>query len=173
MPPEDEPSTPPEDALIETPELGDAEVIADLWVDLAADQRRYGSHLEDAPNRDRILETVRQHVSTGTAFVARRSGTIVGFVTFGTETGYYRQDVDRGMIHNIYVRNPHRGDGIGLALLQAAESVLESRGVDVIALQAMAANVEAVSFYERHGYAAHRIELEKPINGDPVNSDDA
>ena len=163
---------PPEAVTISAADTGDADRLADLWVDLAADQRRYGSRLEAEANRETIHETMLRHAVTDTVLVARLEGATVGFVTFGMESGRYDQDVTRGSIHNVYVEPSDRGVGIGGALLAAAERELEAVGVEAVALEAMARNDAARSFYARHGYAPHRIELEKPINDDLVTSDD-
>ena len=170
-PDSDRDPTPPGDVTISSAGTDDADRLADLWVDLAADQRRYGSHLEGGANREAIHETMLRHAVTDTVRLARRDGVVVGFVTFGVESGRYDQDVARGTIHNVYVDPSDRGEGIGGALLAAAERELDSLGVGVVALEAMARNDAARSFYARHGYAPHRIELEKPINDDPLPDD--
>ena len=161
----------PDDVTIEDAETADIDTLADLWVDLASDQRRHGSHLRSKGNRSRIRETIVQHVITETVLVARWNESIVGFVTFGRETGHFRQDVIRGLIHNLYVRQSDRRCGIGSSLLAAAEESL-ARDVDVIALESMAKNDAALDFYRHFGYTSHRIELEKPINSDPVTTND-
>lgn len=89
---------------------------------------------------------------------------VLGFVMFGLETGGYEQDVTRGVVHNLYVRPPHRDRGVGSALLDAAESALAERGADVVSLEAMLANQAAVRFYRRNGYRCHRVELEKDLD---------
>jgi ribosomal protein S18 acetylase RimI-like enzyme len=162
----------PENVVIKRGNSHDSDVLAELWIELATDQRQHGSHLWGEDNRSQIHETMLQHVVSGTVYVARcaegsDAERIVGFVTFGTESGKYDQDSFRGIIHNIYVEPEARGDRVGSALLDAAERELESRGVDIVALQAMADNHAAISFYKQHGYTDHRIELEKPINDDP------
>ena len=162
---------------IEPPEADDADLMADRWVDLAADQRMYGSHLRPADNRDRIHETLLQHVVTDTALVARAvdaddPAPVVGFVTFGRETGAYAQDVDRGIVHNIYVAPEHRRAGVGSALVSAAERTLAARGVEAVALEAMAPNAAARAFYRAQGYEPHRVELEKPLESDTLTTDD-
>jgi ribosomal protein S18 acetylase RimI-like enzyme len=190
----------PPGVTIGEPTTEDAETLADLWVELAADQREYGSHLRTDGNRAPIHETMLQHVVAGTVRVARRSerrdgestengseeqsgseeqpeadtetGSIVGFVTFGVEGGKYEQDCSRGFIHNVYVRENHRGGGIGGELVATAERALESSGIEVVALQAMAGNEAALSFYRDRGYTSHRVELEKPIKPTPLNSDE-
>ncbi len=164
------PENVPENVSIEPAGTDDAGSLTEMWVDLATDQRRYGSHLVPAENRSMIRRTMVQHIVTGTALVARRDGSIVGFVTFDVEAGQYRQDVSRGVIQNIYVQESDRNEGIGDGLLDAAETALDSRGADIVSLEAMAENRSARRFYERHGYEPHRIELEKPINSDTQHS---
>ena len=156
----------PPNVAIEAADRDDITTLVDLWIDLAADQRYYGSHLVPTENRSVIHEAMSQHVVTDSVLVARRNGDVVGFVTFDVESGRYRQDVSRGVVHNIYVRDDDRNEGIGYALLAAAEAELETLGVDIVSLQAMASNDRARRFYREHGYTPHRIELEKPINGD-------
>ena len=163
---------PPADVTIERADSEETDALAELWVELADEQRRYGSHLCPEANRSAIHETILQHVMTDTALLARRDGDIVGFVTFDIEPERYRQDVTRGIIQNVYVHEGHRSEGIGRGLLSAAETALEKRDVDVVALQAMAENDRAIRFYRRHGYEPHRIELEKPINSDTLKSND-
>ena len=161
----------PGNAVIERAHSDDSDVLTELWIELASDQRQHGSHLRAERNGPQIHETMLQHIVSGTAFVARYGEepgdeAVVGFVTFGTESGRYDQDCVRGIVHNIYVEERLRGRGIGSELLTAAESELESRGVDAIGLEAMADNDAAISFYRQRGYIDHRIQLEKPINND-------
>lgn len=151
---------------IEVPDISELETVADLWVDLARDQRGYGSHLESVANRDRIRESLARNHPAGGVLVAREDGRIVGFVTFSPETRLYERDAERGTVHNIYVRPERRGRGIGSELLAAAEARLAALGVEIVTLEALAENEGAHRFYERHGYEAHRIEFEKPIGFD-------
>lgn len=162
----------PEDVVIARADTDDAERMADCWVDLAEDQQSYGSHLDPAGNRSRMYEIMLQHAVDDTALVARREGSLVGFVTYGRESKHFQQDVNRGFIHNIYVRKGHRSEGIGSELLAAAEAELAILGVDAVALQAMATNDRARRFYTRHGFRPHRIELEKPTESDNLTTDD-
>jgi len=165
-------SSAPADVTVELADSDDADALADLWVDLAANQRQHGSHLLASDNRTRVHETMLKHVVTHTAVVARRDGDVVGFVTFGQESESFAQDVTRGIVHNIYVAAGHRGEGVGSALLAAAEETLAGRGVDTLGLQAMAANDAARAFYRRHGYELHRVEFEKPAESDTLTTDD-
>lgn len=141
------------------------EPLVEMWLDLAAGQRSHGSHILPEPNRESVRETLARHAVTGGVRVARCDGDAVGFVSFALERGAYESDETRGIVHNIYVDADHRGEGIGRDLLAAAEADLADAGASVVALEAMAANERARRFYRRCGYAPHRVELEKRVDG--------
>ena len=151
---------------IEPPDTEDADVVADLWVELARAQRTFGSHLYGKSNRATIRESVVRHVISGGLLVARENETIVGFVMFGPESERYEQDVSRGIVRNIVVRPEHRNEGIGAKLLSEAESNLRDAGFDVGSLSALADNEAARRFYARQGYEPHRVDFEKSLESD-------
>lgn len=151
---------------ITTASTTDADTVAELWVDLAEDQRRYGSHLLGASNRAAVREVIVQRIVTDDLLVATREGRVVGFVMFTIESGRYEQDVRTGLVENLYVRPAARREGIGSALLHEAESRLRAAGATTITIEAMADNERAREFYATHGYGPHRIELEKSIESD-------
>jgi len=179
---------------IEAGTMDDVDAVADLWVALADGQRSHGTHLMAAGNRPDAADAAAHAVVTDGLVVARvegpestapeasesdavagtsgtNDGRIVGFVTFGVESGRYDLDVTRGVVYNLFVRERHRDAGVGSRLLSAAESSLADAGVDVVSLEAMAANEDARRFYERHGYRPHRVELEKPVRGGGSDTD--
>ncbi len=150
-------------AEITDPEPAESDAVVDLWVDLAASQRQHGSHLTAEGNRAQIHDSIVRAIGANRLLVARADG-IVGFVMSTTERTRYEQDVSRGIVENIYVDPGYRGQGIGSALLDAAETRLRARGVDRIVLEAMAANERARRFYRERGYDPHRVELEKSLD---------
>ncbi|MFB6126526.1 MAG: GNAT family N-acetyltransferase [Halolamina sp.] len=184
---------PPPDVTVESPSMDAVDAVTGLWVDLAADQRRHGSHILPDANRATVRESVGHRIATDGLVVARargegsqrersqREGTtgeggesadgtatasdtgdrLVGFATFGPETAPLATGADRGVVEDVYVVPDRRGEGIGAALVGAAERSLFADGVDAVRLEAMAANEEARRFYERLGYRPHRVELEK------------
>lgn len=154
------------ETAIERTTLEDASTIADLWVDLATDQRAHGSHLAAAANRERILDSISHHIADDTLLVARAEEGIVGFVMFSIERRLYVVSATRGTVHNLYVVPERRGEGIGSALLEAAETELAADGADRICLEALVGNEEARRFYENNGYGPHRIEFEKRVETD-------
>ncbi len=94
----------------------------------------------------------------------RVPGDFLGVVSFGLSADGFERSVQRGEVHNIYVRPGARSRGVGTALLRAAESELADAGADRVALEALAANDRARSFYRRAGYDEHRVELEKSLD---------
>lgn len=154
------------DVDITTPSTELTDRLTEMWVELARDQRAYGSHLLGPENQSVIRETVVQRIVADNLLVARREGSVVGFVMFSVERGRYEQDVTPGLVENIYVVPAARRNGIGSALLTAAEERLADAGATVVQLEAMAENDAARQFYAAHGYAPHRLELEKSTEND-------
>ncbi|WP_262177894.1 GNAT family N-acetyltransferase [Haloarcula laminariae] len=151
---------------ITTPSTELTDRLTEMWVELARDQRDYGSHLLGPENRAVIRETVVQRIVSDNLLVARQDDAVVGFVMFSVDRGRYDQDVTAGLVENIYVVPAARRDGVGSALLRAAEERLVDGGATVIQLEAMAENDAARQFYAAHGYAPHRLELEKSTEND-------
>jgi ribosomal protein S18 acetylase RimI-like enzyme len=169
------------DARVEPATADDVDAVTDLWVALAADQRRHGATLRAEANRAAVREWVAQSVVTGDLLVARDPADdgdgpdradsddgavgdgIVGFVGFSLERGSYERDATRGTVSNLFVVPERRGAGVGSALLDAAERALDERGADRVALEALADNDRARSFYADRGYERHRVELTKRL----------
>ncbi|MFC7128130.1 GNAT family N-acetyltransferase [Haloferax chudinovii] len=169
--------------------FSDLDRLADLWVELAADQRAFGSHLRADANRTPIREALARHVAADGVLVAREGDTaggteggsnteaagtddVVGFVMFDIEAGAYEQDATRGLVRNLFVRPAYRDAGVGTRLLEAAENALGEAGADTVALDVLAANDAARRFYRRHGYRPHRVELEKSMRSDTHSKED-
>lgn len=151
---------------------GGADVLADLWVALAESQREHGSHILPDPNRPRIRQAISHHLVQDRVLVAREGDAILGFVMFTIENPTFEQDVSKGLIENIYVVPERRSEGIGAALLAAAEEALADVGVDVVALEVMGDNESARRFYGAAGYTERRVSLEKSLGTDTPSRGD-
>jgi ribosomal protein S18 acetylase RimI-like enzyme len=149
---------------IEPATLDDLDAIVEGWVTLAEEQRGHGSHLRAEPNSGAIRESLAQSVVEDDVLVARDDGTVIGFVTFEIERGRLEETVVRGVVPYLFVVPDRRNEGVGAELLEAAESRLLERGADVIALDVMAENEAARRFYRRHGYAPHRVRIERSVS---------
>ena len=71
-------------------------------------------------------------------------GNIIGGILGGTYWGWMYVDI-------LWVREDHRGRGIGSKLLCAAETEAKSRGCHHVHLDTM--SWQAPKFYEKHGYS--------------------
>ncbi|MFW6458707.1 MAG: GNAT family N-acetyltransferase [Halodesulfurarchaeum sp.] len=153
------------DVSVELAAKSDLEAVLDCWVHLLEGQRSCGAHIESEANRPVAGDLLNQYALGGRLAVARDDGgSIVGFVMFYREEGVFEQSVTRGIIENLFVVEARRGEGIGAALLAFAERRLADRGVDVVALSAMAENEPARSFYRAQGYTPHRVEFERRLD---------
>ncbi|WP_435075309.1 GNAT family N-acetyltransferase [Halorubrum sp. HHNYT27] len=149
---------------VEAAVVDDIDDVTDLWVALAAGQRRHGSTLLAAQNRATVREWVARSVVTGELLVAREAdGDPVGFVGFALDREGYERDCVRGTVSNLFVIPDRRGEGIGADLLDAAEGELAAAGAERVALEALADNERARAFYAERGYDLHRVELTKSL----------
>ena len=57
-----------------------------------------------------------------------------------------------GVITHIYVRESHRGSGIGGNMLDKLEIWFREKGVSSIELQVVSGNKEAMRFWEQHSF---------------------
>ncbi len=153
---------------VEPATMADLDRVADLWVELSAEQREHGSHLAAEANRAVMREALAAHVVDGTCLVAREGGAdagagdgVVGFVSFALERDGLDRDVTRGVVHNLYVVPAARGRGVGGELLAAAEAALAAAGAERVVLEAVAGNEVARRFYEERGYERHRLTYER------------
>lgn len=151
---------------ITTPSTELTDRLTDMWVELARGQQQHGSHLLGPENRTVIRETVIQRIVAENLLVARLEDALVGFIMFTVEHGRYEQDVTPGLVENLYVVPTARREGVGSALLTAAEERLVEEGATVVQLESMARNDAARQFYAAHGYTPHRLELEKSTEND-------
>lgn len=154
---------------IEPATSDDLETITDLWVQLAADQHRHGSHVLADENRETMQATLGAHLVDDGLLVARLEGGIVGFASFSVERGALELDRTRGLLSNLYVVPACRGSGVGTALLERVEAELADRSVTVLMLEAMADNDEARRFYRQAGYDPFRVGFERDLERSEKN----
>ena len=157
---------------VEPATLSDVDRVVELWIALATEQEQFGSHLYGEANREPIRMTMASHVVDDGVYVARNGDDVVGFVSFEVASGGFVRSVTRGIIQNVYVESGARNAGVGSALLDAAEAELRDRGVDTIAIEAMADNEAARRLYRRRGYRPHRVEYERSAKSDTHSRED-
>ncbi|AOW79905.1 sporulation regulator-like protein [Halodesulfurarchaeum formicicum] len=151
-----------------TPAESDAlDAVLECWIDLVEGQRAYGSHIEGETNREAARDLLGQYIAGEMLAVARpadeSADEIIGFVMFYRDRGLFEESVPRGVIENVYVVPSARGNGVGSALMDYAETELADRGVEVVGLSAMAENRTAREWYRSRGYEEHRVVMERQL----------
>lgn len=97
--------------------------------------------------------------------LAENGGTLVGYALVSVGLGMQAWATgDRiGDLHDLAVLPSERNQGIGTALLDAAEAELASAGVGELRINVMAANAAALRLYERRGMTVTAHTLIGPI----------
>lgn len=94
-------------------------------------------------------------IEPGSVLVVEDAGRIVGSIMHG-------YDGHRGWLWGVAVAPSHRGQGLGAALVRAAEAALAARGCGKVNLQVREGNAAVAAFYERLGYGVEpRISMGK------------
>lgn len=151
---------------VRSAELNDLEAVLAGVLDLAREQTDFGSRLDDDASEPVLRDRLANRILDGGVVVAEDAGDIVGIATYyQTSDGLVRVDAV-GVVEYLYVSPAHRGAGIGTALLDRVEVQLAGRGVEVVELEVLAENEEAMAFYQERGYHPHRHRVAKRIDTD-------
>ncbi len=96
--------------------------------------------------------------------VAKKAGTVVGFVSFGASRDNDAEKT-RGEIYAIYILEEHKGIGIGQKLLDQAHLLLkEAKFVDST-LWVLESNLKTRAFYEKNKYYPDGVTKMSNIGG--------
>ena len=161
---------------IRPPRPGDGQGMARVWLSAGA----YYADLDPAhfqvPSTEGLAESFEADIGPGgedaLRLVAELDGLVAGWLTarierpsaraayqLVRELGWTRLFVDAVMVDQALWRQ-----GIGTALLEAAESWGRDRGADVVRLNTYPGSAVSVPFYERHmGYQQRSILFQKPL----------
>jgi len=87
-------------------------------------------------------------------------GAIAGYTYGGLEDRDWNLLLDKhGAIHDLYVADDHRRQGVGEALLKAVLAELEGLGAERIALSTMPTNLPAQRLFGRFGFRVTFLEM--------------
>lgn len=91
----------------------------------------------------------------------KADGTVVGYVWINLD---YRPGTNSGAyIYDIEIHEEFRGQGLGRALLQAAEETARDHGVLKMGLNVFGQNAVARKLYESSGYETVAIQMKKTL----------
>jgi len=65
---------------------------------------------------------------------------------------FFRRSAKAARLYSIAIAHAARGQGLGAALLQAAEHEVRRRGCAAIKLEVRTDNASAIALYEKHGF---------------------
>jgi len=126
-----------------------AAAIVEVLDSYASDRVGGGKPLA-ADVRERLVPALREH-PTALVLLAFAGGRAVGVAVcfFGFSTFQARPLLN---VHDLAVVPEHRGEGIGRALLEAAEARALSRGCCKLTLEVQDDNAPARTLYQRFGF---------------------
>lgn len=113
---------------------------------------------------DRLLE--RAGENGGAVLVAETGGAVVGHLvlTFERFGPFIREELrDYAYVADLFVREAHRGGGVGSALIAEAERMAIARGMKRILLGVVHGNTRAERAYRYLGYSDYALEMVKPL----------
>lgn len=96
-------------------------------------------------------------------FVLDDGGGLAGFIWVAI-----RMDLQGtyGSVDQVYLKSEYRRQGLGGKLMEAAHQYIASHGLESARLYVTRDNDDAVNLYQRLGYGAIRLEMEKRIDTD-------
>lgn len=99
--------------------------------------------------------------------VAERDGEVVGYAYAGVEgNDYMVLRGPAGVIYDLVVDPAHRRQGIGTALLEAAQSALAARGEPRALLMTAERNIGAREMFEKAGFRRTMVEMTRELADD-------
>lgn len=100
------------------------------------------------------LQQILADDSYGRVYLIWSGEMVVGYIvlTLGFSLEYHGRDA---FVDEIYVKESHRGQGIGKRSLQFIEGVCRELGVKALHLEVERANARAQAVYRKEGFVAH------------------
>jgi diamine N-acetyltransferase len=126
----------------------------DALVQLMRDYCAFDHLPFDAQTRRRTVEKFIRDHSWGRLWLILTDGAPVGYLIltlgFSFEYGGYDAFIDE-----VYIREQHRGQGIGRLALQIAEDACRELGVQALHLEVERVNTTAHALYRKVGFVEH------------------
>ena len=144
------------DPVIRAARVEDAPAIAVMLGELG-----YPADADTVAQRLAMLESAGDDV-----IVAVRGGVPVAVVSMHV-TPVLHGPAPVGRLTAVVVSERVRGQGVGRAIVEAAEQMLADRGCEFIELTSNRRRTDAHAFYERLGYDASSFRFRKPVSRSP------
>jgi len=121
--------------------------------------------LDLAGGVESVATLLERTANGGALLVAEIDGAVVAHMAlwFDRMPPFVREELrDYAYLGDLFVREAHRGQGIGRALVAEAERLARARGVARILLGVLPGN-PAEALYRRLGYRTYAVELAKDL----------
>ena len=113
--------------------------------------------LDEVRYRELCIELMATD-ALGRLLVVESNGEVIGYavVGFGFSLEFGGRDA---LLDEFYVREEHRGHGIGTRVLTAVEELCRAKGFRALHLEADYVNARVHEFYKRNGFKDHERHL--------------
>jgi GNAT superfamily N-acetyltransferase len=124
----------------------------ELLIQFIQEFYKYDGHPFDEASICAALAKILEDNSLGRVWLIQQDNQAIGYIvlTFGYSLEYRGRDA---FIDEFYIRESHRGQGVGVKTIQFIESVCPSLEIKALHLEVERENTIAQSFYRKVGFA--------------------
>jgi len=147
--------------------LADLQTLQQLGTELIISDARFDTLLQpewEFSEDGKKYLTGRIKGKKGICLVAEDAKEIIGYATGALLPIQTWRPVKRSELDNLYVKEGHRGKGVGTQLLQAFKDWSTRHGVTHLVVEAVATNDDAIAFYRKQGFSLKHVALEMPLH---------
>lgn len=130
---------------------------------LATELRELGDYIGFEEQLSLDLRALLRDDDARVLLAATADGAAIGYVTGRLDRDPHRRHAHRAVVEDWYVRDDHRGQGVGVALLEAFTAEAKQQGCTVLESATWPGNARARQLHERHGFAAYEVRMRKAI----------
>jgi ribosomal protein S18 acetylase RimI-like enzyme len=144
------------DITIRFAEEEDLDALVELWVDFMGNGFDILSNLKITPeNIKRWKSLAHMYILQKMIKVAAANGRVVAYILMNYGIPPLDTIYRCANILDLYVKKEYRKRGIGTLLLKDGMDYLKEQGFQLVALNVLTENFEALSLYEREGF--HKV----------------
>ena len=137
--------------MIRAATISDATAIAEIYNDAVRNTTAIWN--DDEVSVENRADWISAKLADGWPLLVMedQEGTLAGYATYGHWRAWdgYRHTVE----HSVYVKESHRGQGVGKALMQALISCANDADIHVMVAGIEAGNEASISLHEKLGFA--------------------
>jgi diamine N-acetyltransferase len=124
----------------------------ELLIQFIQEFYKYDDHPFNEASIRAALAKILEDNSLGRVWLIQQDSQAIGYIilTFGYSLEYRGRDA---FIDEFYIRETHRGQGVGMKTIQFIESVCPSLEIKALHLEVERENTIAQSFYRKVGFA--------------------